>query len=374
MVLSRDRGPDPLVLWVIPVCELGGVARHVLDVARVGIPGFRVWFLCPPGPLAEALRELQAPVLTGDLGPQAGTATSVRTLRRTVARLRPAIVHSHLAHADVVTAAATVGLPVTLVSTEHGIAGDDRVYHGNPVRQRIMAAVHRLRARRFASLIAVAQATAEAMRVKWRVRDVTVIYNGIDRPAASPRPGAASNSPLPQSLEDFTAPPAALRVSSLARLSPEKGLPDLLTAFAVLHRRHPEATLTIAGEGPLREELIQQAAQLGLSSQVTFPGFVDASGQLARSDVLVQLSVWENCSYALLDALVAGVGVCATAVGGNPEILPPECLVPAGDPEAIATAIAAQADPARRPTLRAEWPSVTDMTELIAAEYERVLR
>ena len=118
--------PDPLALWVVPVGELGGVARHVLDVARVGVPGFRVWYLVPPGPLAERLRDLGAPVLTGELGPSAGTATSVATVRRTVTALRPAIVHSHLAYADVVVALATAGLPVRLVSTEHGIAGDDK--------------------------------------------------------------------------------------------------------------------------------------------------------------------------------------------------------------------------------------------------------
>ena len=34
--------PAPLTLWVVPVADLGGVARHVLDVARVGLPGLRL--------------------------------------------------------------------------------------------------------------------------------------------------------------------------------------------------------------------------------------------------------------------------------------------------------------------------------------------
>lgn len=383
MVLTVRLSIDPLVLWVIPVSGLGGVARHVLDVARVKVPGFRVWFLCPPGPLAEALRELGAPVLTGEIGPQFGARTSVRTLRRTVSRLRPAIVHSHLAHADVVAAVAMVGLPVKLVSTEHGIAGNDRVYHGNPIRQGVMAAVHTVRARRFASLIAVAEATAAAMRAKWHVRDVTVILNGIDRPDPVPGPvEGQAHSSVPERVDGGdphadgqTAEMApSLRVSSLARLSPEKGLPALLEAFAVLRRTHPQSTLTVAGEGPLHGELAAQAVRLGIGDSVTFPGFVDADELLSETDVLVQLSVWENCSYALLDALVAGVGVCATPVGGNPEILPPACLVSSAEPAEVAAVIAEQANPMNRPVLRGGWPTVAEMAGLIGAEYERVLR
>ncbi len=367
MVLTPAR-PDPLVLWVVPVGELGGVARHVLDVARAGIPGYRVWFLVPEGPLAFALRDLRAPVLTGAIGPDAGVITSVRTLRRTLSRLRPALVHSHLAYADVVAAAATVGQPVSLVSTEHGIAGDDRMYHGSSLRQGVMAAVHTVRTRRFDALIAVADATAAAMRRKWRVRDVTVIHNGIDQPARAAGGVVAGSPPAAES----GARP--LRIASLARLAPEKRLDRLLAAFALLRRTHPEATLVVAGDGPLRPGLVAQAERLGVADQVSFPGYVPAAEVLADTDVLVQLSAWENCSYALLDALVAGVGVVATPVGGNPELVPAAALVSADDAEAVAAAILTQSDPAQRSTLRADWPSVRGMGQAIAAVYDRVLR
>ena len=52
------------------------------------------------------------------------------------------------------------------------------------------------------------------------------------------------------------------------------------------------------------------------------PGFVDPDRAMAEHDVLAMLSVWENCSYALLDAAGRGMGVVASDVGGNPEILP----------------------------------------------------
>ena len=60
----------PTALWVVPVSNLAGVARHVLDVARVGVPGWRLVFLTPPGDLPDALRDLGAAVLVEPFGPE----------------------------------------------------------------------------------------------------------------------------------------------------------------------------------------------------------------------------------------------------------------------------------------------------------------
>ena len=60
---------------------------------------------------------------------------------------------------------------------------------------------------------------------------------------------------------------------------------------------------------------------------MTFSGFVNPIEAMGRSDMIVQLSVWENCSYTLLDAKAAGLKTVATAVGGNPEILNADELV-----------------------------------------------
>ena len=122
---SRDR----IALWCVPVADLGGVARHVLDAARAGIPGWRVVVLCPEGPLAEALRGMGAPVVTGPVSPADGTTAAVRTIRRSLQRLRPDLLHTHLAFADLAGVAAATGLRsgrgerIRLVSTEHGKIG-----------------------------------------------------------------------------------------------------------------------------------------------------------------------------------------------------------------------------------------------------------
>lgn len=351
MVLSAP----PTALWVVPVPELGGVARHVLDVAGHGLPGWRLVVLCPPGPLAEALQALGAAVVVEDVGPAAGLAASVAAVRHTVRALRPAVVHSHLAHADLVAAIALAGdRGPRLVSTEHGIAGEAGVYHASALTARGRELAHHARLRRTDAVVAVSQATAATMRRRWHPRTpITVLRNGIDRPAVIP-----AGSP-------------GLRVVTLSRLAPEKRLGTVIDAFARLHEGHPEARLTMAGEGPERGPLQRLVHERGLAGVVAMPGHRPAAEVLAEADVLVQLSSWENCSYALLDGLVAGVGVVASDVGGNPEILPAAALVPGdADARAVALAVRGQAlQPATRPRLPYGWPDVASTCRGITELY-----
>jgi glycogen(starch) synthase len=212
----------------------------------------------------------------------------------------------------------------------------------------------------------VSEATRSVMLSKWHPRQVvTVIPNGVDRL----QPLAAAEEETGDRL-----PGTGIRVLSLSRLSAEKRIPELLEAFSKLRAADPDATLTVAGEGPLKEELQALARRLGVADAVTFPGFVDPVPAMASADVLVQLSVWENCSYTLLDAVNAGLGVVATPVGGNPEILPDWCLVDAEDESAVAAAIQRQAAPGERPALPQEWPDVAAMTGRIAGCYQDLAR
>ncbi|WP_326503527.1 glycosyltransferase [Rothia nasimurium] len=320
----------PIALHCVPVPEFGGVARHISDIAEAGLPGYHLVILCPAGTLSARLKELGADVREANFGTGAGFGASLRTLNTLIDELKPAIVHSHLAYADVV-AAATVNLRKarklvrrgtyvpTLFTTEHGIAGDDTVYHGASWRSRLMETVHRVRLWGTDGKIAVSRSTADQMKRKWGARGVDVVYNGIN--AAETQQAVAGHR--------VEAWEGALRVLSLSRLAPEKGLDILVEAFAQVRQEVPGASLEIAGTGELQESLTQQAAELGLEESVTFPGFVNPIEAMGRADVLVQLSVWENCSYTLLDAKAARLAVVATAVGGNPEILDGSELVPA---------------------------------------------
>lgn len=318
-------------LWCVPVADLGGVARHVLDAARAGIPGWRIVVLCPEGPLAERLRDLGVPVLVGPVSPDDGTRAAVAAIRGALRRLGPDVLHTHLAFADLAGIAAVQGLRsgrgerIRVVSTEHGIAGVRGYYQASQAAARAKSAAHRTRLLRTDRVIAVSESTREQVAAQWgSAEKIVVVRNEVEAP------GAAADGAAGGAGTGAAEPRPGLRILSLARLAPEKRIDELLRAFVHVLREHPEATLTIAGTGPEEASLRARAGILGLADRVAFVGYVDAADALRSHDVVVQLSVWENLSYTLLDAVAHGLGVVATDVGGNGEIVPERCLVASG--------------------------------------------
>lgn len=363
----------PVALWAIPVPEFGGVARHATDVARAGLPGYELKVLVADGALANTLDELGNSAIRGEFGTSAGFIKSFKILNQQIEQLRPAVVHSHLAYADIVACAVVVSRRLrrmvqrgtfvpALFTTEHGIAGNDAVYHSSPLKARGRELIHRARLMLTNHAIAVSQSTADQMKRKWGACNVEVIFNGVDAPQTA-RNMSRDTSKDPHIL-------------SLARLAPEKGLEILVEAFAELRKELGEATLEIAGEGSELARLEALAARLGISDAVHFPGFVDASEAMSRADVLVQLSVWENLSYALLDAKTAGLKIVATDVGGNAEILDESELVPSlavigheNLRQAVVERIKQQLDEPGHKSF--EWPSSTEMAIKIAESYRK---
>lgn len=365
----------PTALWVVPVPDFGGVARHVVDMARAGLPGFNLVVLAPEGKLTERLEELGVTVVKAEFGPNYGFKTSFASLKKAIEQLRPEIVHSHLAYADVVAAAVVNALRIRsvikrgtcvpkLLTTEHGIAGNDSVYHGSSWRSKLMETVHRVRLWGTNRAIAVSRSTADQMRSKWGARGVELVYNGVDIPVVA---AAVAEKRVPVE--------GGPRILSLSRLSPEKGIDVLLDAFARLREEYPQAHLEIAGSGDLGEELKAHAKRLNLGDSVTFSGFVNPIEAMGRSDMIVQLSVWENCSYTLLDAKAAGLKTVATAVGGNPEILNADELVDRQSPKLTEEVLQAM----RRQLQKGDtepftWISNEQMAAQTVDIYARVLR
>ena len=365
----------PTALWVVPVPDFGGVARHVVDMARAGLPGFNLVVLAPEGKLTERLEELGVTVVKAEFGPNYGFKTSFASLKKAIEQLRPEIVHSHLAYADVVAVAVVNALRIRsvikrgtcvpkLLTTEHGIAGNDSVYHGSSWRSKLMETVHRVRLWGTNRAIAVSRSTADQMRSKWGARGVELVYNGVDIPVVA---AAVAEKRVPAE--------GSPRILSLSRLSPEKGIDVLLDAFARLREEYPQAHLEIAGSGDLGEELKAHAKRLNLGDSVTFSGFVNPIEAMGRSDMIVQLSVWENCSYTLLDAKAAGLKTVATAVGGNPEILNADELVDRQSPKLTEEVLQAM----RRQLQKGDkepftWISNEQMAAQTVDIYARVLR
>jgi glycosyltransferase involved in cell wall biosynthesis len=113
-----------------------------------------------------------------------------------------------------------------------------------------------------------------------------------------------------------------LRVGMIARMNHRyKNQGNFLRAAARLPRRFSDVEFLLVGDGPLRPDLEQEAADLGLRSRVHFLGDRrDIPAILASMDLSVVPSVSESLSNVMLESMAAGVPVLATAVGGNIEL------------------------------------------------------
>jgi len=124
---------------------------------------------------------------------------------------------------------------------------------------------------------------------------------------------------------------------------PYKGHEILLEALAICQQMGVSIQATLIGEGRLRSKFECLAQQLGLDGQVTFQGTVPWGdvlfAMLDQADLFVFPSLTEGLSKALLEAMARGLPAIGTTVGGIPELLPLEVLVPPGDAQKLAEKI-----------------------------------
>jgi glycosyltransferase involved in cell wall biosynthesis len=188
--------------------------------------------------------------------------------------------------------------------------------------------------------IGVSEATARdwIRRTHLPACRVVTIHNGIDADQFIRRsPRAAARAQLGLPCDD------RLILGGVGRLEEAKGFSFLLEAVALLAKTCPNLLLVLAGQGPLREQLAEQAARLGIGERVRFLGFcADVQQVYDALDVFVLSSLCEALPYALLEAMATCLPAVGTTVGGVPEVIVPGetgFLVPPRDPAALATAL-----------------------------------
>src|SRR5260370_4623306 len=112
------------------------------------------------------------------------------------------------------------------------------------------------------------------------------------------------------------------------RLVEKKGLLSTLNAFRSFVSDYPKSRLVIAGEGPLRDGLIQKINELSLGNQVTLTGFLsqddlrkiyNQSHIFIHPSELAADSNQEGVPNSMLEAMASGLPVVATRHGGIPE-------------------------------------------------------
>jgi len=129
----------------------------------------------------------------------------------------------------------------------------------------------------------------------------------------------------------------------VASLTEVKNHAGLIEAWTEVVSAHPTATLTLVGDGPLREALEAQVRDGGIESNVKFVGLQsDVRPYLHRAGLFVLPSFREAMPLSLLEAMATGIPAVASEVGAVPEIVRQGMtgrLVPPGEPAPLAKAL-----------------------------------
>ncbi len=253
-------------------------------------------------------------------------------LRARLARRGGGILHTHCPRDHYMAALAVAGTRLVNVGSRHQLRPISAPLLKRPLFSRL------------AAMIAVSDAVRRSL-VASRVMDprrVVTVPNGADVERALPRRNGLRRA---AGLDDVT--PV---VGFVGRLCPEKGLETLLEAVARLRAESGAAPrLFVVGDEPrprrgYRGALRRRAAALGLAGTTHFFGWVeDAAAASADFDVHVVCSRAEPFGLATLEGMAHAHAVVATDAGGSPEIIRDGVdglLVPAGDPDALARALA----------------------------------
>ena len=316
------------IALIIPGLDrIGGAERQVILLAKgLRRRGWRVSVVALSGKGGDAAGELTAADIEFlSLGMRKGLADPRGWFRlnRWLRREAPEAVHAHLPHAAWMARWSRLAAPVrvvvdTLHSCSTGTQGRQLGYRwSNWLTDRVTA---------------VSQAAADAHHLAAMVAEgkLTVVPNGVDanvwRPDAAVRTAVRSELGLDHEFLWLAA----------GRLEKVKDYPTLLSAMA--HVPEP-ATLSIAGGGPLQDELQRISARLGHEKRVRFLGFQpDLSRWMRAADGFVLSSRCEGLPMGLLEAAACALPAVATDVPGTPEVLvdgETGWLSPAGDATAL---------------------------------------
>ena len=328
------------VLMLIDNFDQGGAQNLVLDlVSSLDAESFCpiVCSLRPLNDYTEAFE--QRGIRFYDLGHLKYDPLKLFKLAVLIKRERIDVLHTFLSGSRVigVLAARLVGLKAVF---SHDVTGEGFYRNYPRAAQRFVAMFDRILMRWTTRLFVGSKAILTfCLEEKKLPQDrVSLLYNWID-----PAPFKDIAKFRTQLREEQNIPSGSVVVGSCGRLHAMKGFDTLLRAVPKVVAEVPQACFLLVGDGPERHNLDAQVLALKMTEHVRLPGYVkDITSVYAAFDGFVLSSNFDTFPLAILEAMVAGVPVVATQVGGVPEMIQHEVtglLVPAGDSVALADAV-----------------------------------
>lgn len=344
--------------------DVSGINRMIgLLAKRLELKGIHVSLWCP-GEGAEE-RSTSIIVLPVPTSRARNLTLALRTAWALLARRTEVdLVHGHQPHLQCL-----LGLVLAKVL---GIPSVVTLHVRAPARGVLNGKVQDWLAWAETRIAAATVAVSERVASDFRVRNARIIRNGV--PIGPP---AVARDTEGQPVRGVT-----LDLVYAGRITPSKGIAELLDAISKVSASVPEVHLTTFG--PVDDAAGYERAKRyhGVKQLVTDLG-VDSQwmNQTRQGQVFVLPSHYEGVPLALLEAMAAGLGVVASAVGGIPEIVRPTetgLLVTPGDVKELVQALswmATHPDAAIEMGRRARASVVENLSdEKMAAAYLDVYR
>ncbi len=216
-------------------------------------------------------------------------------LRRVLRKTSPECVVSFLPVANSVTLLAAYGLPCRVILSERN----------DPARQRLGWFMERLRKRGYARADFVAansRGVCRALQAYVPPEKLACIKNPLVVPDGGKKANLAGNT--------------VLIVASLTR---QKAHDILFRAFARISNRIPDWRLAVAGDGPLKDELVSLSQSLGIADRIDWLGTVsDPFAYYRAASIFVLPSRYEGMPNALLEAMACGLPVVVSDASPGP--------------------------------------------------------
>ena len=320
--------PDTLNIVHVFRAPVGGLFRHVRDLVRLqSDAGHRTGVICDAstgGDTAKRLlSELEPACALGvhrfDMGRLPGISDIVcaQRVKRLCGQFSIDILHGHGAKGGLYSRLAARGMGARAVYTPHG--GTLHFSWKSPNGALFLSAERALLSRTDGlAFVCTYEQREFAAKIGIPGVPYSVVHNGL----------------WPDEFVSTTLTSGARDIVYVGEMRDLKGVDVLIEAMALIGTR--EVSAVLVGDGPDRRKFEDLATERGLAGRVTFPGVMPAREAFTLGELMVVPSRNESFPYVVIEAIAAQKPLIATRVGGVPEILSDEALVPPGDAPALA--------------------------------------
>lgn len=217
------------------------------------------------------------------------------------------IFHTHGYKSNIYTRLALLFKRSSIFTTVHSTL----YYWPNRVKRNVYSFLDKITSIKNTKIIAVSDYIKSYYKHILNYKKIVTIYNGVDSDIFNHRVKSSFNKSKP-------------KIITVGNLTSVKNHATLIKAIEILKFKYqiPNISLNILGQGILESELKNKIRELDLINNVHLQGFKENINEyLADSDIYVSTSLEESFGLSIIEAILVGLPVVASRVGGIPEII-----------------------------------------------------